>query len=243
VDEAVTQLFLNVVSPAKIDIALQALDEWEADRAEARRQWELQLQRADYEVELARRRYEATDPDNRLVAAALEGRWEEALHRREQLRHESEERARQQERPLGESDRQRIKELSGDLERVWQAETTSMEDRKTLLRFLVKRVHLDGVTEAGKIRLDVEWHTGARTARTIDRPLVGVWAPKTPAAAGERIHELLPEEDYTAIAAKLNAEGFRTAKGLAYDEKSVGYVARTRGWARGKGKHGKKDKE
>jgi DNA invertase Pin-like site-specific DNA recombinase len=243
VDEAVAKLFLSVVSPAKIEIALHALDEWEADLREARQQWELQLQQADYEVELARRRYEATDPDNRLVAAELEARWEAALHRREQLRHESAQRERRQEQWLGEADRQRIRELSEDLERVWQADTTSMEDRKTLVRFLIKRVHLDGVTAAGKIRIDVEWHTGAHTQRTIDRPLVGVWAPKTPGAAVARIRELLPEHDYAAIADRLNAEGFRTAKGLAYDEKSVGYVARTRGWARGKGKHGQKDKE
>ena len=242
VDEAVARLFLSVVSPAKIEIALHALDEWEADRAETRKQWQLQLQRADYEVELARRRYEATDPENRLVASELEAGWEEALSRREQLRRESEERERQQEQLLSEADRQRIRELSGDLERVWHAETTSMEDRKTLVRFLIKRVHLDGVTEVGKIRIDVEWHTGAHTKQTIDRPLVGVWAPKTPAVAVQRIHELLPEHDYAAIAAKLNAEGFRTAKGLAYDDRSVGYVARTRGWARGKGKHGKQGK-
>jgi DNA invertase Pin-like site-specific DNA recombinase len=242
VDEAVTSLFLTVVSPAKIDIALHALDELEADRRETRKQWELQLQRADYEVELARRRYEATDPDNRLVAAELESRWEETLFHREQLRRDSEERERRQEQRLSDADRQRIRELSGDLEQVWQAETTSMEDRKTLLRFLVKRVHLDGVTEAGKIRIDVEWHTGTHTKRTIDRPLVGVWAPKTPTAAVERIRELLPEHDYAAIAVRLNTEGFRTAKGLAYDDKSVGYVARTRGWARGKGKHGKPGK-
>ena len=69
-------------------------------------------------------------------------------------------------------------------------------------------------------------------------PLVGVWAPKTPAAAVERIRELLPGEDYAAIAAKLNAEGFRAAKGLGYDERSVGYVARSRGVGRGRGRHG-----
>jgi hypothetical protein len=68
--------------------------------------------------------------------------------------------------------------------------------------------------------------------------LVGDWAPRTPEAAGERIRELLPDEDYAAIAAKLNAEGFITAKGLKYDEKSVGYVARSRGVGRGRGRHG-----
>jgi hypothetical protein len=115
-----------------------------------------------------------------------------------------------------------------------------MEDRKTLIRFLIKRVHLDGVTEAGRIRIDVEWHTGAHTALTIERPLVGVLAPKTPQAAVERIRELLPGEDYAAIAVKLNAEGFSTAKGLKYNDKSVGYVARSRGLGRGRGRHRKR---
>ncbi|HEY9855842.1 MAG TPA: hypothetical protein V6D05_08915, partial [Stenomitos sp.] len=87
---------------------------------------------------------------------------------------------------------------------------------------------------------DVEWHTGAHTALTIDRPLVGVWAPKTPQAAVQRIRELLPEEDYATIAAKLNAEGFSTAKGLKYDDRSVGYVARSRGLGRGRGRHGQR---
>jgi DNA invertase Pin-like site-specific DNA recombinase len=240
VDAAVTRLFLDVVSPAKIDIALHALEELESDRAEARKQWDLQLCRADYEVELARRRYEASDPENRLVTAELEALWEGALQQRERLQRERAEFERRQEHPLGQADREQIRDLISDLDRVWEAETTSMEDRKTLIRFLIKRVHLDGISQAGKIGIDVEWHTGAHTALTIDRPLVGVWAPRTPQGAVERIRDLLPGEDYDAIAAKLNEEGFSTAKGLKYDEKSVGYVARTRGWGRGRGKHGKK---
>lgn len=241
VDATVTDLFLSAVSPAKLDIALQALEELEADQAETRRQRELQRQRTDYEIELARRRYEAADPANRLVAAELEAQWEALLRQREQLQREWEGAERRPERLLGEADRQRIKDLSEDLAAVWQAPTTSMEDRKALLRFLVKRVHLDGVSTEGKIRIDIEWYTGAHTTTTIDRQAKGIWAPKTPPAAVKRIQELLPEVDYAAIAAKLNAEGFRTAKGLGFDDKSVGYVARTRGWARGRGKHGKQD--
>lgn len=243
VDAAVARLFLDVVSPAKIEIALHALEELEADHREARRQWDLQLQRADYEVELARRRYEAADPENRLVAAELEAAWEEALARRERLRRERAGCERRQEHPLGRADREQIRDLASDLGRVWEAETTSMEDRKTLIRFLIKRVHLDGLTEAGKIRIDVEWHTGSHTALTVDRPLVGVWAPRTPEAAVGRIRELLPGESYAAIAAKLNAEGFRTAKGLEYDEWSVGYVARSRGVGHGRGRPGRRSED
>jgi hypothetical protein len=144
IDEAVTQLFLSAASPAKIEIALQALEELEANRQETRRQWDLQLERADYEVELASRRYEAVDPSNRLVAAELEAQWETALRQRERLRTERAEWERRLDQPLSQQDRRLVQELSRDLERVWRAETTSMEERKTLLRFLVKRVHLRG---------------------------------------------------------------------------------------------------
>jgi hypothetical protein len=107
-----------------------------------------------------------------------------------------------------------------------------MEDRKELLRFLVQRVYLDGVSEAGRIRIEIEWHTGARTRVEVRRPVVGAWAPRTPDAAVERIRVLLPQYDYAAIAGMLNAEGYRTAKGLEFDMYSVGYIARSRGWGR-----------
>jgi hypothetical protein len=192
----------------------------------------MQIQRAEYEVEIARRRCEATDPANRLVAAELEVRWEEALRGRERLKRESEELDRRSARPLGSAERRRVREMAADFGKVWDAETTGMEDRKELLRFLVHRVYLDGVTEAGRIRIELEWHTGARTRVTVPRPAVGAWAPRTPAAAVDRNRELLPRHDYAGIAERLNAEGYRTAKGLNFDMYSVGYVARSRGWGR-----------
>jgi DNA invertase Pin-like site-specific DNA recombinase len=235
VDEAITRLFLAAVTPAKVEIALQALEELDSDRDATRKQWELQLQQADYEAELARRRYEAADPENRLVAGELEARWEEALRQRERLTRERDDFFRQQEQPASERDRRLVKELSSDLERVWHAATTTMEERKTLLRFLVKRVHLDGVTKPGRIQIDVEWHTGARTSTTIDRPLVGVWAPKTPADAVRRIQELWPRCNQAEIAANLNCEGLKSAKGLPFNQQIVGYVIRSRGWNRKNG--------
>jgi hypothetical protein len=142
--------------------------------------------------------------------------------------------------PLDEADSKRIKELTTNLENVWHAPTRTMAERKTLLRFLIKRVYLDGVTEVVKIHINVEQHTGAHTAATIDRLKVGIWAPKTPVDAVERIRELHTEGlDYGAIAQRLNDEGFRSAKGFEYDDKVVGYVARTRGWGH---KSGKSDK-
>jgi hypothetical protein len=241
VDAAVAELFLAAVTPAQVDVALRALDAYEAEQKEARRQRQMQLQQAEYEVDLARRRYEATDPANRLVAAELEARWEQALRERQRLAREAEGLDRQGASPLGAAERRKVREMAADLGKVWHAATTSAADRKELLRFLVHRVYLDGVTEPGRIRIEVEWHTGARTAVTVARPAIGAWAPKTPQAVIERIRELLPAHEYAAIAAKLNAEGFRTAKGLKFDFYSVGYIARSRGCGRSTTRHSSSD--
>ncbi len=230
IDRAVTDLFLGAVSPARVEIALRALEQWEQDRQAARKQRELQIQQAEYEVALARRRYEAVDPANRLVAGELETQWEQALKTLEGLQRSFRQWDQDQGSGVGPKERGRLKELSADLERVWSAATTTAEDRKTLLRFLVKRVHLDGVTEPGKIQIEVEWHTGASTTLTTDRPLVGVWAPRTPEKVVRRIHELHTGCTQAEIAEKLNEEGLLSAKGKHFTMSTVGYVIRSRGW-------------
>jgi hypothetical protein len=181
-------------------------------------------------VQLAQRRYETVDPTNRLVAGELEAQWEAALKQRETLQQRYRAFEHQHEQEVGPKEHALLQELTADMERVWSASSTMMEDRKTLLRYLVKRVHLDGVTEMGKIRIDVEWHTGAHTSTTIERAVVGAWAPRTPAAVEQRIQELLPTHTQTQIAQSLNAEGFHSAKGKAFDYRTVRYILQTRGW-------------
>jgi DNA invertase Pin-like site-specific DNA recombinase len=230
VDEAITTLFLEAMTPAKVDLAVGALEELERDRAATRQQWTLQLQQADYEVQLAQRRYETVDPAYRLVAGELEMQWEAALKQRDTLQRRYVAFERQQERDLGPKEYALMQKLAGEMEHVWLAETTTMADRKTLLRYLIKRVHLDGVREQGKIHLDVEWHTGAHTALTIDRALVGAWAPRTPAAVEHRIQELMPDHTQAQIAQVLNAEGFRSAHGKPFTYRTVRYIIQSRDW-------------
>jgi hypothetical protein len=75
VDAAVSAELLRVLAPLGIEAALHAIDARAADNSEVHRQAELALTQARYEAGLARRQYDAVDPDNRLVASELERRW------------------------------------------------------------------------------------------------------------------------------------------------------------------------
>ena len=144
---------------------------------------------------------------------------------------------KRREHPLGEVDRDQIRDLASDLERVWQADTTSMEDRKALVRFLNQA----GSSRRGdRSRKDPHRRGVAHRSphANDDRAAQGwgVGAEDTASRSGAHPRVAAGARPTTSIAAKLNEEGFQTAKGLKYDDRAVGYVARTRGWGLGRGK-------
>ncbi|MCY1740962.1 recombinase family protein [Ensifer sp. SL37] len=75
IDEAVSALLFEAMAPTAIEVALAVQEEISQRVEQAASLRDKQLQRARYEAELARRRYLKVDPDNRLVADALEADW------------------------------------------------------------------------------------------------------------------------------------------------------------------------
>src|SRR5207247_1684829 len=78
-DPAVRDAFFAAIQPSHLQVLLGALDALERQRQALYHQWQLKLERARYAAGLAERQYDACDPDNRLLAGALEQRWNDAL--------------------------------------------------------------------------------------------------------------------------------------------------------------------
>jgi hypothetical protein len=83
VDAAVSTEVLQAVSGDALQAALEAAEQMQRNRQDLRKAIELELEQARYEARLASRRYESVDPEQRLVAAELEARWNTALGERE----------------------------------------------------------------------------------------------------------------------------------------------------------------
>jgi len=221
IDPFVAQLFLEAVQPARLEAALAALDQIEAQRQSFAQHWNQRLERARYEAELARRRYEKVDPDLRLVAAELERLWEEKLGDQAALEKKWEQAQNQQLRPLCDADRLLIRRLASDLPALWQ--NAGPAQRKRLLRCLVADVTLDSFSRPGYSRLLVRWNTGATTTLEVPRPPHG-----TPPAVhvANRVRQLAQTHPDDQIAELLNADGFPTATGLPWILERVRAVRR-----------------
>ena len=218
IDKAVVEVFLEAIQPAHLEAALAALEQVETQRQTLVTRWEQRLERARYQAELARRRYERVDPDNRLVAAELERRWEDKLKALQCLEQEWSQAQEQELAPLTETDRVMIRALAEDVPALWHAETTTMAERKRLLRCLIQDVTLDAVTKPGFSVIRIRWHTGTTTVLQVERPKAGCQTAREVMA---RIRELAQHHTDDQIAAILNADEIPTATNKTWTQRRV----------------------
>jgi DNA invertase Pin-like site-specific DNA recombinase len=213
IEQAVVQAFFEAIQPAELDLLDAVLRERRADRERVAQQHTDRVARAAYEVVLARRQYDAVDPDNRLVAAELERRWELAL-RAEVEAHEAATRfeAEPSEPDLDPAVRAQLHDVGRQLPALWASGRLNPAHKKTLLRTLIRRVIL-ARPRPDRIEIKVVWVSGAFSVleahppihRTVDLSDYEQLAARVLALAADGYPD--PE-----IARRLTAEGFRSAR-------------------------------
>jgi len=134
-------------------------------------QWQMKIQRADYEAQLAQRRFDEVDPANRLVADNLEKRWEHALQQLAQIRQEHGEYRQKQIPPLTADQQRQVRQLAEDLPRLWRAPTTTAKEHKRVLRLLIKDITLEKRPATHQAILHLRWQGGATEDLTVALPL------------------------------------------------------------------------
>src|SRR2546429_1140958 len=222
IDQAVVACFLQAIEPAHLEVALSALDQVEARARQVDHQWQRQIERAQYEADLARRRYKTVDPDNRLVARSLERDWNEKLTEVEKLEREHSMLPKQAALLLTASQREQIRTLAHDLPAIWHAPTTTFVERKQLLRWLIKDVTLS--KRGNIIDVAIRWQTEALTALSIPRYKMSWEERQTSPHVVERVREWSPTHTATQIATLLNEEGLRPGLGGSFTASKVDWI-------------------
>ncbi len=229
VDGFVEARILEAIEPIGIEAAIGAMEELEARAEDLRRQWQHRIEQAQYEANLAQRRYEAVDPANRLVAGNLERDWEDRLQEVEKLKREYEERAQKPPLRISEGDLQRIRELSRDIPKLWRSKATKASQRKEIVRLLIRDVWIVNRDEPRRTWIRVHWQTGVITEGEIERPRPAALVHKTAEAVVARVLELNDQLlGPKRIAEQLNREGLKTGGGLAWWPVAVSYILRKR---------------
>jgi DNA invertase Pin-like site-specific DNA recombinase len=211
VDALVEELFLTVVNAGTLDLSVSHDEQLRQEADQVDRGWQQKLQRLEYEANLARRRYEAVDPDNRLVAQTLETEWNQKLLALEDTR------------KVYNTQRTTAFQLTSTLEQMqdvvthlrdyWFTEHITPQDKKEMLRCLIEQVFLES---RGKvIHAQVQWYGGATSELDVPKYLFS--SPHI----YHRVRELAREYTDHKIAELLNQEGLTTVKNKSWTPRRV----------------------
>lgn len=172
IDAVVVQAFFDALSPVELDVYERAVLVRRTQQAEVERAQARELERLRYEVQLARRQYDRVDPDNRLVAAELERRWEAALRalRETEARfaHARQAPAEDPEVPVSDELRAALASLGQSMPQLWRSNSLTNAQRKSFLRCLIDKVVIHR-SERDRVHTRIVWQGGAVTE--IDIPI------------------------------------------------------------------------
>jgi hypothetical protein len=218
----VVERLWQAVSPASLELSLAAAADIEHERKQLDAHWQQRLTRSRYEVEQARRQYAAVDPEHRLVARELERRWDEALRADEQLQADYARFTRDCPTQLAPREHEQIHALSQDLPALWQAATTTPEDRQTVARLLLEQVTVTVEGNSDRVDVELRWAGGFVSRHRLERPVQTYEQLSNFHELIQRIETLRTErQTLSQIAATLNAEGFRPPKRARHFTKEI----------------------
>jgi len=220
-DRLVSEQLLQCLTPFGIEAAIEAMEALQGASDDRIQQKTLALEHARYEVTHARRQYDAIDPANRLVAAELERRWDQALTTEAQLEAEWELATLQQGRelPLGDAQKREVLELARDLPRLWDHPHSSPEHKKRLLRIALKEII--ATCEGETIRLVLHWQGGDHTQVEFEKIRSGAHRYVTDKDLVEIVRILARIEPDARIASILNRNQRRTTHGQIWTAKRI----------------------
>jgi len=142
VDQFVVPAFFQAIAPIELDAYEKAIKTKTAEEQAIHKAHQQEVERLKYQVQLAQRQFNQVDPDNRLVAAELENRWETAL-RLFKLTEEKLNKSIQstKEYPLLSPElKQAFLDIGKKLPTIWHSTQLSRVRKKQFLRCLIDKV-------------------------------------------------------------------------------------------------------
>jgi DNA invertase Pin-like site-specific DNA recombinase len=225
-DRAIGVLLAERVTPEALALTLAAQEELVQRAEEAQRLRHLQVERAQYEADLAQRRYLKVDPDNRLVASVLEAEWNTKLRELEEARVVEEQYTQSDQHQVSAQERVEADEVPERFRRFWHDPKTTVRERKRAVRLVIEDVT---VHKTDQIVAHIRFKGGAMQTITVALPPPFAQSRLTAPSTLAAIDRLLDEYTDAQVAEQLNQQGYRTFDGLLFHSTHVYQLRRHHG--------------
>lgn len=224
VDPLIEQKVIEVLTPANVSIALNALAEIEKRNASLDKHWGMNIQRCQYQADIAQRRFEQVDPANRLVAASLEKAWNQELEKLDLAKSEYQQYQAKRDAEFPSHKRTQITNLAKEIPTLWD-KTTNIKDKKRIVRLLISDITVTKTSQVKTISLNLRWLAGPLEQIKVNMPPNAPDKIRYPQETVEKVRSLTLQfgEDKKTVDI-LNKQGAISATGKQFTRDMIHWI-------------------
>ena len=217
-------MVVDILTPSNLSIAINALNQIEKRNISMNKQSEMNIQRCQYQADLAQRRFEQVDPANRLVAASLEKSWNQDLEKLATAEKEYQDYLSRQEKEFPTAKKNEITALASHIPELWD-KSTNIKDKKRIIRLLISDITVTRDTDKKNLMLNLRWKTGQTKQFNVSLPPSAPDKIRYPKEMVDLVRELtlLHGDDNKTVVA-LNSQGILSATGKHFTKDMIEWI-------------------
>ena len=219
VDQAVSELVLQKLTPEAVKSAAEVQKELTNRKHSENQYFIMQIEKARYEAELAKKRYMLADPENRLVAAELERLWNDQINQLSKATEALHKHKSKNATDQVDNDMVHLYGLPEKLEYAWQNDGLNIVDKKRILRCLIEDVTLN--LNGDDIQIGIRFIGGLTESLKVQRPPKKYETWTTSPEIVEYVREASKKHTVDEMVEHLNSQGKTSGKGFAFTSASV----------------------
>lgn len=224
IDRSIESILLEVITPASLEVALLVRKQLEVRIQETDQLRRKQLERAEYEVNLAQKRYLLVDPANRLVADTLESQWNEKMRTLRQLKDDYDQQKEVDQIALSTDQKTAVLALASDFPKLWRDTATSIREKKRLLRLVIEDVTL--TKRIADTLIQIRFKGGATKGKEVPLPRNPFLSQKTSTEILQMVDYLLDDHHDEEVAKILCSRGYKTSSGNPFTGRAIDQLRR-----------------
>jgi DNA invertase Pin-like site-specific DNA recombinase len=208
-DKYVISAYFEALSPIELNAYEASLKKRDIEQETLLKAQQQKLERLRYHAKFAEAQFNQVDPENRLVAAELEKRWEQALLDLGQAEKTAEEKSKEKYSiEIPDEIKVAFKNIGKQLPSIWS--TLSRTQQKNFLRCLIDKVVVHR-KERDSLSIRIIWKGGDVTATSI---IINVGSFKELSSSKEMVKEIIAlsgqGKSDKFIAQQLTTQGYRS---------------------------------
>ena len=214
IDDVISDIILKRLTPETVKAAEDVLRELEKRKRNEDNYFVMQVEKAKYEVDLAKKRYMNADPENRLVSAELERLWNERMNQLARAEAELRKSKASSDFAHTKTDMEMLLRLPEKLREAWNNDALCITDKKRIVRCLIEDITLN--VSDNEIQIGVRFKGGLTESISIPHPVRKYETWMTNPEIIEYIREASRKNTVEEIVEHLNGTGKKAGKGSPF---------------------------